>query len=97
MAAKGPIVAAAHGGTFTGQWTTVVEGVMSVVEVQLAAPAAGGGTTFTMDVPAGPIWSDDDAKTKAPVIAAGYNGEWTGQWKTIVAGKMSVIGCKFSW
>jgi hypothetical protein len=95
---KGPIVAAAHGGTFTGAWTTVVEGVMSVCEVQLPAPAAGSGpVTFTLNMPAGPIWNNDDAKTKGPVVAASYNGEWNGEWTTIIEGKMSVIGVKFSW
>jgi hypothetical protein len=94
---KGPIVAAAHGGTWTGEWNTVVEGVMSVVQVELPAPAGGGTVEFTMDVPAGPIWNNDDAKVKGPVVAASYNGEWNGQWTTIVEGQMSVIGCKFSW
>jgi len=95
---KGPIVAAANGGTFTGQWTTVVEGVMSVVEVQLPAPASGNGkASFTLDMPAGPIWNNDDAKVKGPLVAAAYNGEWNGQWKTIVEGQMSVVGVKFNW
>jgi Mannan-binding protein len=95
---KGPIVAAAHGGEWNGQWTTVVEGVMSVVGIQFPAPAGGsGGVSFTMDVPAGPIWNNDDAQAKGPVVAASYNGQWNGQWKTIIEGKMSVIGVNFNW
>lgn len=94
---KGPIVAAAHGGTFTGQWTTVVEGVQSVVEVELPAPAGGGSVDFTLNVPAGPIWNNDDAKIKGPVVAASYNGTWNGQWNTILEGQMSVIGVQFKW
>ncbi|WP_420130559.1 mannan-binding lectin [Longimicrobium sp.] len=95
---KAPIVAAAHGGTWNGQWSTAVSSVMSTVGVEFPAPASGsGGVSFTMDVPAGPIWSNDDAQTKGPVVAASYNGTWNGQWAPIVAGKMSVIGVTFNW
>ncbi len=52
---------------------------------------------FTVDVPAGPIWNNEDAQEKGPVVAASYNGQWNGQWKTIVEGSMSVIGCTFRW
>lgn len=93
---KGPIVAAAHGGTFTGQWVTVIPNEMSVVEVEFTVPDTGD-TSFTMDVPAGPIWNNDDAQTKGPVVCASYGGKWNGQWKTIVPGKMSVCGCTFNW
>ncbi len=91
----GPAIAAAHFGTFTGQWTTVVEGEMSVVQVALPAPPAGG-TEYTMDVPAGPLQSNDDAKAKCPAICASYGGTWNGQWTTVVAGRLSVAGCTFS-
>jgi hypothetical protein len=92
---KAPIVAAAHGGKWNGQWRTVVDGVMSTVDVEFPAPA--GGTSFTMDVPAGPIWNNDDAQVKGPVVAASYNGTWNGQWTTTVEGQMSVIGVTFNW
>jgi len=36
-------------------------------------------------VPAGPIWNNEDAQTKAPVVAASYNGKWNGQWRTIMS------------
>lgn len=95
---KAPIVAAAHGGRWNGQWTTVVDGGMSVVGIEFPAPASsGGGSSFTMDVPAGPIFSNDDAQTKGPIVAASYNGQWNGQWNTIVEGKMSVVGVTFNW
>ena len=93
---KAPLIAAAHGGTWTGQWKTVVQGEMSVVQLEFPS-SQGSDASFTLDVPAGPIYSNDDAKTKAPVVAASYNGEWHGQWKTIVEGKMSVIGVNFAW
>jgi hypothetical protein len=91
----GPVIAAAHFGTFTGQWTTVVQGAMSVVQVTLPVTPTGG-TQYTMDVPAGPIWSNDDAKAKCPAICASYGGTWNGQWRTVVSGKLSVAGCTFS-
>jgi hypothetical protein len=90
----GPMIAAAHFGRFTGQWTTVISGQMSVVEVEFSVPPAGG-TAYTMDVPAGPIWNNDDAKVKCPSICASYGGTWNGQWKTVVFGKLSVAGCTF--
>jgi len=91
---KGPFIAAAHLGEFTGQWTTVVENEMSVIEVELPCKPTGD-TEYTMDVLAGPLWSDEDAKEKCPSICASYGGTWNGQWKTVVNGKMSVCGCTF--
>jgi Mannan-binding protein len=90
----GPAVAAAHFGKFTGQWNTVVEGQESVIQVELPTQPTGG-SEYTMDVPAGPLWSNEDAKTKCPAICASYGGTWNGQWKTVVEGKMSVAGCTF--
>ncbi|PIE86899.1 MAG: lectin MVL [Bacteroidetes bacterium] len=49
-------------------------------------------STFTIDIPAGPLWNDEDAKEKAPKVAAAHQGKWNGQWKTVVASEMSVIG-----
>lgn len=90
----GPIIAAAHLGKFTGQWTTVIEGQMSVVEVEFQVPASGS-SSYTMDVLAGPIWDNADAKVKCPFVCASYGGTWNGQWTTVVEGKMSVCGCTF--
>lgn len=90
----GPSIAAAHLGKFTGQWNTVVPSQMSVVQVELPTRPTGD-TEYTMDVLAGPIASNDDAKVKCPSICASYGGTWNGQWKTVVEGKMSVAGCTF--
>lgn len=89
-----PVVAAAHLGTWNGQWTTVVPGEMSVCGITYNIPATGS-STFTIDVPAGPIFSNEDAQRKAPIACASYGGVWNGQWKTVVEGKMSVAGCTF--
>lgn len=86
----GPKIAAAHLGKFSGQWTTVIEGQMSVVGVDCNVNNTGSNS-YKTDVLAGPLWSDDDAKKYGPYIAASYGGTFTGQWKTIKEGVMSVI------
>lgn len=91
----GPMIAAARFGRFTGQWRTMVWGRMSVVEIELAAERKGG-TEFTMDVPAGPIWNQEDAERKCPAICASFGGTWNGHWTTVVPGKFSVAGCVFT-
>ena len=82
-------------GAWNGQWTTVIEGHMSVCGCTYHVPP-GGSSKFTIDVIAGPIFNNDDAKVKAPIACASYGGTWNGQWKTVVEGKMSVCGCTFS-
>jgi len=91
--AKGPRIAAAHQGKFTGQWTTVVESQMSVIEVELNVKNTGDNE-YKTTVLAGPLWSNDEAQELGPAIAASYGAEFTGQWKTIVEGVMSVIEIK---
>lgn len=41
-------------------------------------------------VNAGPIWSQQDANAKCPVVAYAVNGRWTGGWWTTREGQMSV-------
>ena len=48
-------------------------------------------STFKVDIPAGPIWNQDDANVKAPKVAAAHQGKWTGQWNTVVPNEMSVV------
>jgi hypothetical protein len=91
----GPIIAAAHQGKFTGQWNTVVESQMSVVEVELNVKNEGTNE-FKTNVLAGPLWSNDMAQKVGPSIAASYGAEFTGQWTTIVEGVMSVIEIKYT-
>ncbi len=94
---KGPRIAAAHGGVFTGQWRTVIEGEMSVVEVERPGEMTGGyGAGFKCMVPAGPLWSNEDAQALGPNIAASYGGTFTGQWYTNVEGAMSLLEVEFS-
>lgn len=49
----------------------------------------------TRDINAGPIWNQQDAQRKCPAVAASQGGEWTGQWRTTVQGKMSVCEIRF--
>ena len=90
----GPIIAAAHQGRFTGQWVTVVESQMSVVEVELNVTNSGTNE-FVTNVLAGPLWSNDQAQEVGKNIAASYGAEFTGQWHTIVEGVMSVIEIRY--
>jgi len=91
---KAPLVAAAHQGKWTGQWSTVVESQMSVVELELNVEN-GGKNEYKTNVLAGPLWSNDQAQKVGSVIAASYGAEFTGQWSTIVEGQMSVIEIKY--
>lgn len=91
----GPRIAAAHQGRFTGQWTTVVQGEMSVIELELDT-ANAGKHTFKTNVIAGPLWSNDEAQRLGPAIAASYGARFTGQWTTIVEGVMSVIEIEYT-
>ena len=93
---KGPIVAAAHQGKFDGNWRTVVPGEMSTVDVILDTTVEGKHE-FKTFLLAGPIWNNDDAKEKCPVICASYGGTWSGEWKTITEGVMSVCECVFKY
>lgn len=84
---KCPRVAADARGRWTGQWRTTQAGRMSVCEVELAPQAAA---VKGRDVEAGPIWNQADAQIKCPVAAYAVRGTWTGQWRTVAQGQMSV-------
>lgn len=45
-----------------------------------------------LDIKAGPIFSNHDAKVKCPVAVKVYNAQWNGQWTTTIPGIMSVCG-----
>lgn len=92
---KAHAVAAAHQGKWTGQWSTVVESEMSVVEIELNVKNAGVNE-FKTNVLAGPLWSNEEAQSIGAVIAASYGATFTGQWSTIVEGVMSVIEIKYT-
>ena len=91
---KAPKVAAAHQGKWTGNGNTVVEGQMSVVEVEMHT-ANAGKNSFKTNVLAGPLWSNDEAQKVGQASASSYGAEFTGQWKTIVEGEMSVIEIEY--
>lgn len=93
---KAPKVAAAHQGKWTGEWNTVVASEMSVVEVELNVKNTGKNE-FTTFVLAGPLWSNDEAQEVGPAIASSYGAEFTGKWKTITEGVMSVIEIKYTY
>ena len=73
---------------------TVLAPIVWVIAA-LAAPAAA------YDIPSvnyrnghlNPIWSNDDAKKKCPLVCWPFGG-WTGSWLTTIPGRLSVCGCK---
>lgn len=93
---KCPIICSAHLGTWTGKWKTIIPNEMSVCECELDTEN-NGETEFVIDVIAGKIWNEDDARVKCPIICESYGGKWTGGWYTPqdTWGKMSVCKCKF--
>lgn len=73
--------------TWNGQWTTTVQGKMSVCGATNAAPVKD----TKGDVKVGPIWNQGEAKAKCD---AGLSKiKWNGQWTSTIPGKMSVCGC----
>lgn len=53
-------------------------------------PFAALAQSRTVNLEAGPIWSQVDAQSKCPGVAKANDGVWTGQWQTTVPGRMSV-------
>lgn len=47
--------------------------------------------TYKVNIPAGPLWSNDEAQQIGPKIAAAHQGKFTGQWTTVVPNQMSVV------
>ena len=80
--------------TWNDQWVTKVENKMSICSGK--NKAADGKEYTIMDgtggLEAGPIWNNEDAKTKCP--SALKTVKWIpGNWVTTEWGKMSVCGC----
>ncbi|WP_306209326.1 mannan-binding protein [Actinoplanes sp. RD1] len=57
----------------------------------LTSMAPGSTGTFKVTVPAGPLWNNDHAQRIGPMVAAARFGRFTGQWRTMVPGRMSVV------
>lgn len=92
---KCPRVAAAAHGRWTGQWRISVPGQTSFCEVTDITPPQVSRRTDpreprTRSIEAGPIWNQTDAEVKCRRVAEEARGEWTGQWRTITPGRMSV-------
>jgi hypothetical protein len=68
----------------------IVSACFGVVAALVSAAAAASGQTRTVNVEAGPIWSQADAEKKCAQAANSSGGVWSGQWRTTVPGRMSV-------
>lgn len=73
---------------------TIGDNIMKKLLSVLNATILGLSTfsAFAYDIPAGPIWNNDDAKAKCPQVCANFGG-WNQQWVTTIQGQMSVCGC----
>jgi len=87
--AKCPIAAQVYNVPWNGHWRTTIPGQMSVCGTDATSLPP---ISLPANIQAGPIWNNDDAKVKCPVVAAAARGVWNGQWRTTVPGKMSVCG-----
>ena len=58
----------------------------------LGAAAQAGPTPRddNIRIEVGPIWNQQDAKTKCDEAARKAGGEWTGDWTTVIPGQSSV-------
>lgn len=68
------------------------EAVVSTSTTYVNLPSA---TKNIREVFAGPIWGDEQAATKCPVIATNNNGTWTGKWRKTGANHSSVCEVSF--
>jgi hypothetical protein len=62
----------------------------------LALPSIVWAQSRTVDVEAGPIWSQSGAESKCPEVAKANGGTWNGHWRTTVPGRMSVCEIRLS-
>jgi len=62
----------------------------------LVFTSVGASAQQNVAIDAGPIWNDNDAKTKCPNVARARGGIWTGNWWTTVEGRMSVCEIQLS-
>ena len=81
---------------FYGSLAALVVMTAFVHAVSASSPASPGveAEAAAVDIPAGPIWNNEDAKVKCPVACAAASRRWNGQWTTVIWGKQSVCGCE---
>ena len=70
--------------------TLVFLAVAASIAFTIEGNVAAADSYPAVDVPAGPIWNNDDAKAKCPGVCSSLH--WNGQWKTTEEGVMSVCG-----
>ena len=85
--AKAKCKKVARSARWNGQWKTTVQGKMSV-----CGCAVGRVARVARNVKAGPIWNNGDAKAKCARACGRLY--WSGHWKTIVQGRMSVCNIR---
>lgn len=65
----------------------------SLLLVCSSALVGFSGKAFAVEVQAGPIWNNDDARERCPRICEERGWRWTGHWRTTQRYRMSVCSC----
>ncbi|MFT3738935.1 MAG: mannan-binding protein [Breznakibacter sp.] len=75
-------------------FTTLRNRILRKTTTQKTAQQPATRKTFKLFLPAGTLLSDDDIQEKAPFICAAYGGKFTGVWRIVIPGEMSVVECE---
>ena len=85
---------------FAGKDRDAMRKIYDTIHDKVTNDGAPAGEAV-IEIEAGPIWNNDNAKKRCPEVLAewlkanpGMRGEWTGEWSTKVQGKMSVCRIK---
>jgi hypothetical protein len=79
---------------FYGSLAALVMVTPLVYAISASALASPRLDAEDVDIPAGPIWNNEDAKVKCPVACAAAGLHWNGQWTTVIWNVQSVCGCE---
>ena len=81
-------------GAWTGNWRKSTNQQQGACEVKLTKTKKQQPvtvpTSIVKEADAGPIWDQDHANRKCPLIAKNNKGQWTGNWRKVDANNMSV-------
>jgi hypothetical protein len=66
----------------------------AVALLGITLPSVASAQSRTIEVEAGPIWSQTNAEQRCPEVARANGGVWDGRWHTTVPGTMSVCSVR---
>ena len=50
---------------------------------------------ITHSINAGPIWNNQDAKNRCPIVCDTAHGHWDGNWRTVITASRSECDCQY--